>query len=297
MQTVIQGLTIDCSASVRDDPKKRDAFNALTREVFGFDFEHYARDGYWNARFRPHVLFDGGRAVANISVNPLPFTVDGREQLYVQLGTVMTAPSHRGRGLSRYLMEQVLREWEERCDMVYLFANDTVLDFYPRFGFSPVTETRFLFPCGEGGSSPLKPLRMDDSADRDRLYALAREGNPYADVRARDAADIAMFYLTSIYRDAVYELPELGTAVILRREGDHLLLIDAYGPGTTPLPALLRRLPTDGARSIELGFSPADKAGFTASPLTDGDETLFIRAKRSSLYPDRPRRFPLLTHT
>ena len=47
----------------------------------------------------------------------------------------MTRPGHRGRGLARRLMEEVLRDWSGRCDGMFLFANGTVLDFYPRFGF------------------------------------------------------------------------------------------------------------------------------------------------------------------
>ena len=63
---------------------------------------------------------------------------------YIQLGTVMTAPPCRKQGLSRFLMEEIKKDWEGRCDGMYLFANDTVLDFYPKFGFSrqePVSYT------------------------------------------------------------------------------------------------------------------------------------------------------------
>ena len=31
----------------------------------------------------------------------------------------------------------------ERCDFMYLFANETVLDFYPRFGFTRLHESEF----------------------------------------------------------------------------------------------------------------------------------------------------------
>lgn len=58
----------------------------------------------------------------------------------VQLGTVMTAPAHRGKGLARSLMEAVLDDWGRTCDGVYLYANGTVLEFYPKFGFVPARE-------------------------------------------------------------------------------------------------------------------------------------------------------------
>ena len=54
---------------------------------------------------------------------------------YIQLGTIMTDKNYRNQGLSKYLMNIVLKEFSEKNDEVYLFANDSVLYFYPKFGF------------------------------------------------------------------------------------------------------------------------------------------------------------------
>ena len=37
-------------------------------------------------------------------------------------------------------METVLSDWRDCSDGIYLFANDSVLDFYPKFGFCPMGE-------------------------------------------------------------------------------------------------------------------------------------------------------------
>ena len=47
---------------------------------------------------------------ANVSVNRMRCLLDGQERNYIQLGTVMTRQDCRGRGYSRLLMEEVLRE-------------------------------------------------------------------------------------------------------------------------------------------------------------------------------------------
>jgi predicted GNAT family N-acyltransferase len=52
-----------------------------------------------------------------------------------QIGTVMTDPEYRGKGLAAELMNRVIGQYENESEAFYLFANDTVLDFYPRFGF------------------------------------------------------------------------------------------------------------------------------------------------------------------
>ena len=52
----------------------------------------------------------------------------------------MTEQEYRHQGLSRVLPERVLTEWQSKCDLIYLFVNDEVLDFYPKFVFRPIVE-------------------------------------------------------------------------------------------------------------------------------------------------------------
>lgn len=40
-------------------------------------------------------------------------------------------------------MNKVLEEYENKYDYMYLFANESVLDFYHKFGFKPVEEHLF----------------------------------------------------------------------------------------------------------------------------------------------------------
>ena len=121
--------------NVRDTAPVRNAFNALAMQTFQLSFEGWYENGCWSQRYQPYTLMDGGTAAANVSVNLMKTRWNGQIKNYIQLGTVMTHPAYRNQGLSRYLIEEIFRDWEERCDGFYLFANETVLDFYPRFGF------------------------------------------------------------------------------------------------------------------------------------------------------------------
>lgn len=56
----------------------------------------------------------------------------------------MTDPDYRGRGLSRWLIDRVLEDFEQQVDFIFLYANDSVLDFYPKLGFKRAPE--FLPP-------------------------------------------------------------------------------------------------------------------------------------------------------
>jgi predicted GNAT family N-acyltransferase len=47
---------------------------------------------------------------------------------------VTTHPDYRGKGLSARLVNKVLEEYENKYDYMYLFANESVLDFHLKFG-------------------------------------------------------------------------------------------------------------------------------------------------------------------
>ena len=93
------------SREIRQNDALRGAYNALTERTFGFSFEAWYRMGYWGDFHVPYALFDGGRAVANVSVNRMEVLFDGAVRQCFQLGTVMTDPACRRRGYARRLVE------------------------------------------------------------------------------------------------------------------------------------------------------------------------------------------------
>ncbi|AGE76704.1 hypothetical protein DF16_orf05130 [Bacillus thuringiensis serovar kurstaki str. YBT-1520] len=40
-------------------------------------------------------------------------------------------------------MNHIIKKYEKNYNFIYLFANDTVLEFYPKFGFEKVQESSF----------------------------------------------------------------------------------------------------------------------------------------------------------
>ena len=56
----------------------------------------------------------------------------------------MTKETYRDQGLSRRLIEEILKDYQGKVDMIFLFTNETVLEFYPKFGFSRVMEDSHL---------------------------------------------------------------------------------------------------------------------------------------------------------
>ena len=185
-------MSYEYRTDIRDNPALRASFNALTRRVFDFDFADWHARGWWSSEhigYTPHALVKDGEVVANVSSTPLNFIIAGEPVRALQLGTVMTKPELRGQGLQRVLMERVLGEAAGQYDMIYLYANDSVVDFYPKFGFVPATEYSFSRAMPQGVGLAATPANMDDPAACGKLLALYKQGNPFTAAQMVGAVD------------------------------------------------------------------------------------------------------------
>ncbi len=100
----------------------RHQLNALTRKTFGFDFEKWVTNGYYEGDYIPYSFVENGHMLSNVSANKMRFLQNGAERNYIQIGTVMTDEAYRNKGLARRLIERVVAEYKDKCDGIYLFA-------------------------------------------------------------------------------------------------------------------------------------------------------------------------------
>ena len=124
----------------KHDQKLRRSFNQLTEATFGFSLENWYQDGLWGDYYIPYSLLRGDQVISNVSINRIEFDIENERKVGIQIGTVMTDENYRHRGLNRFIMEQVMNDWKDRADFIYLFANNSVLDFYPKFDFQIIDE-------------------------------------------------------------------------------------------------------------------------------------------------------------
>ena len=93
--------------SYRNDKALRDSFNRLAEQTFGLNFEGWYQNGFWKENYDPHSIVENGTVLSNVSVNRTDLLIAGRQYRILQLGTVMTAESCRGRGFGRAIMEYI----------------------------------------------------------------------------------------------------------------------------------------------------------------------------------------------
>lgn len=290
MNVEIQGRTY--RFQILDDSMKseKDSFNQLAKETFGISFEHVG--GF----YLPYVLLDGDCVVANISVNHMHMKLRGEKRFYIQLGTVMTRQEYRNLGLSRWLMERILEEWKDQCDGMYLFANDKVLEFYPRFGFIKKEEYQAeITVWNEEGS--IRQLDMKKEEDRELLLQCYEQGNPYSQLSSENNTGVLMFYCGSIMSEHIYYLEEEGLVAVVEYDSEYMECCDIFGESKLPLEQVLGVLAQEEEQKVVLGFSPVHQEGFTLVLHREEDTTLFVLEGGEDLFGGGKLMFPILSHT
>ena len=272
-----------------------DAFFTHVAEVFpGIDFRRWGALGAWSKEYDVLALAQDDRIVASIGRTQMPLIVDGRETIAMQLGAVSTRAALRGGGLSRQLMGETLAEADRRSQPVFLFANPTVLDFYPLFGFRRATQSRF------GADVPIAPAAAraqafdaNNAAERARLAALCQRALPSGSAfGSRSYYSILLWHLCDRPL-AAYWLAGGEAFAVTSEDHGRLVLHELIAASRFDLRAALQGLATREATAIEFGFEPG--AWWPeARVLGPDDAPLFVRGVD---LPNRPFRFPDLAQT
>ena len=108
----------------------RHKLNKLTQEVFGFDFEEWVINNYFQGDYIPYSYLVEEEIVSNVSANLLRFNLLGEEVNLIQIGTVMTKNEFRNQNLASSLMKIVINTYKDQCDGIYLFGDLKAQGFY-----------------------------------------------------------------------------------------------------------------------------------------------------------------------
>jgi hypothetical protein len=279
----------------QNEEKYRAAFNYLAIKTFNLSFEKWYQSGYWREKYIPYTLFDGERAIANVSVNIMDFNVLGQQQRYIQLGTIMTDEDYRKNNLSQFLMEKVLEEWSTKCQFIYLYANGTVLDIYPKFGFCAVKEYAYSKQVEKKKElGDFEKLNMDLSSSRELLYEYAKNTQVFGKISMKENADLVMFYCITVMSENVYYSKSVDIIVVAEFNDYQLHLLDVFGKVNCKLDLIIDFL-IDEQDEVLLGFTPEDPSTYETREIA-GDDILFIQKDKTKLFDVNKIMFPLLSH-
>lgn len=263
----------------------RKSFFSLAKETFGIRFETWHKHGFWNDRYIPFSYVKNGNVIANVSVNLVDLIIEGNRKSAVQLGTVMTHPDYRGNGLSASLMYKVLEEFENKFDFIYLFANDSVLHFYPKFGFRPVEEHIYYADSFSSQSKKVvRKLNGNEEKDLRFIYKYASERMPLSQSFGTDCTQgILMYYCMNIFPNNIYYMEDEDVIVMYERNEKQIDLYDIIGRKRFSIQNVISAILEPSDEKVMFHFTPDFKELQAKSIGYDGN--LFVKERKVSSYP------------
>ncbi|SFA71006.1 MULTISPECIES: GNAT family N-acetyltransferase [unclassified Bacillus (in: firmicutes)] len=259
----------------REDEHLRKSFNQLAEEIFGINFEKWYNAGFWTDRYETYSFVDGDKVIANVSVNKLTLVVNGEEKRGLQIGTVMTHPDYRNLGLSARLMNKVIEDYEGQYDMMYLFANKTVLDYYPKFGFHKVEEQIFSLK-NKFNSQANSPMKKLTETELNLLYETASKRVPVSrKFCVVNAAELVMFYAMYVFADDLYYVENHEAIVICKQDGDQLHVFDIISSKNIEIESILKEICSSNINEIIFYFTPYIQD--VEMNVFEGSEIMFVK--------------------
>jgi len=273
----------------------RNSFNELTEKIFSFNFVDWFNNGFWGEKYIPCSLVDGEKIIANASVNLMDFNIDGVKKHFIQIGTVMTDVEYRGQGLSRYILEKIIEEYKEKVDGIYLFANDSVTNFYPKFGFTKSTEYQYSKILNESNNErQLEHVNLGDKAIKQNFL----DGVKSSVSNERFSMDnfgLTTFWAIGPMSNSVYYYTKEDTFIIADIKGENLYIHQIISSHKVDLERIISSF-YNTIKMVTLGFTPYDTYGYIVKELLKSDCTFFYLGKDLEDIEKKKLMFPTLSH-
>ena len=233
--------------------------------------------------------------MANVSVNRTDFLWNGERKRFIQLGTVMTEEAYRNRGYIRQLMEQIETEYRQNCDGMYLFANNSVLTFYPKFGFCEAKEYHYTRVVSTTEDRSAEQILLQDKTDYNRFANAIENSVPCSRFALMGNSGLILFYATGFMHENIYYIQKYDTYVIAEIEGDSLFLHNIFSPEKNLLDTVIAAFGRE-IKKVTLGFTPLDTQGYTICVHKEEDCTLFIKGYGFAGFEQERIMVPTLAH-
>ena len=273
-------------------------YHIFISKVFpSISFKDWYSKGFWASNFIPYSIIDSGKIISNVCVSLMSLWLNGQKINALQIGAVGTLPEYRNQGLSRVLLNYVLDKYEKNTDLIFLFANETVMDFYPKFGFTHVEEKLFLLVSDiPEQKNSVRKLNIDVESDYNILLNLINNRKNISNkFGAEDYGHITMWHVLNIYFDDLYYLED-DDIIIIKREKDNVLHIyDVIYRSLFDFEILLPKIiGSNSVKAIKYYFSP-DQLNFRYNKTIKDNSGLFVRGEFNMK--DKFFKFPETAHT
>ncbi|WP_029319010.1 GNAT family N-acetyltransferase [Butyrivibrio sp. AE3004] len=286
-------MSICIEKNYRNNEALRASFNRLAEKTFGLNFENWYQNGFWQDNYIPYSVTIDGEVVSNVSVNACNMNYKGKIVKLIQLGTIMTDPDHRGKGYARMLMEEIMKDYEEKVDGIYLFANDSVLEFYPRFGFKEAKEYQYSKEVVITGDNKAVMVPLSSKDDFDKAARILDTKSQNAAMYMVGNSGLYMFYLSQFMTENLFYIEACDSYAVAELEDNTLILYTIIGDGS--LDEVITSFGSK-VKKVVLCFTPNDVNGFEKNELHEEDTTFFVKGKFFEENGDEEYMLQAITH-
>jgi len=269
----------EISENYRDNELLRNEYYNFISKIFpSADFKEWYSKGFWTDKFNPISIIKDGKIISNVSVTQMNIILEGRNVRGIQIGAVGTLPEFRNQGLSRLLMEYVINKYRKSTDIFLLFANETVLEFYPKFRFKRFEEKVFISEINIPETKPVtRKLNIQNESDFLLLQDLIDNRVEITKIfGAKDYGSITMWHVLNIYRENLYYFKDEDAIFIMKEENRQLHFYEIISRKYFNLDAALPKvIESSEINSIKFYFPP-DQFKYNYDKIINEDNGLFI---------------------
>ncbi len=274
----------------------RESFNDLAKRTFSLDFEDWYQNAYWQDNYIPYSIVDEDRIVANVSISPMKFLHNKQVFHLIELGTVMTDEAYKNKGLIRQLMGEIERDYENKVDGYFLFANKSVLDFYPKFGYKKMKEYEYFKDVSNDTEMTAEKISIEDRKTRRQFEEAIRTSHIQNSFYMKDNLELIMFYATKFMSHNIYNIESENAYVIAEVDNEELYLYDVITPEQVDLDKVVFAFGKT-IKKVILGFAPLEKKDYEVKAIPQIEDVLFVKGDVLQIIEDNQLRFPVLSHT
>jgi len=216
--------------------------------------------------------------------------------LILKIGTVMTDEKYRNRGFIKTIMNEIDKEYCELVEGIYLFANNTVLEFYTKFGFEKSVEYQYSKDVRNSVNEiKVQGFKIDTKENRLIIENAITNSVANSAFEMINNKELIMFYLTQFMGDNIYFFEEEKTYIIAEVEGDVLKLHNIFSDKKVEIDKIIEGF-GGMINKVILEFTPLNKEGYGALELIKENTTLFVKGKGFDSFEEKRLMFTELSH-
>lgn len=225
--------------------------NDLMFHALDFSFDKWHAKGVWNDDYERYSIIENQIMLAHVGVYKMKMLIDGEQKDFLQIGGVATREECRCKGLSRSIFEHVFTKYPDT--FVFLHGGNSVINFYPKFGFKPFEEKQPYIEYKLDSQGDMIKLNMNDP----KVDKYLRKRNQYSRViDCLNQYEINWFHLLYRHQNDIYEIPQLDLMIIARQNGNKLTIFDIAASKPVTFEEILHHLNFQGVDTIHFGFIP-----------------------------------------